>query len=221
MATVHTYYEPCYGIARPTKLLNLWRESWEIKGWKTRILSESDAKDHPGYKSFSERISRYPTVNNPGYERACYMRHMAMVMQQDGRESGGLLVDYDCLLRSDGGMEALSSYLCPMFPVILEPTKVPCAVLGDENAFGDICDMLFNYDPKGEKHVSDMTILRQQDIFTEHTCLEHLNSASPIPNSPGNEWKSAPIIHFSTYSFHKLGWKGDKADLIQRVLATL
>lgn len=219
MSIVSTYFEPVPNMARPTRLLDLWRESWELKGWETRILSEADAKSHPGYKLYSDRISRYPTVNNPAYERACYMRWLAMA--NIPYEEYMLLTDYDVINRNyppdcahldytDGG------------PVILEPTRVPCAVLGSADDFGDICDIIHGYQPSaGQRHVSDMTILRQSKIATMAQCVEHLCSGRSIENDLGDGWKTALLIHFSNYSFQKLGWKGDKADLIRKVLATL
>jgi hypothetical protein len=214
MATVHTYFEPVPGMSHPTKLLDLWRESWESRGWEIHILSEDDARGHPGYKAFSDRISRYPTTNNPAYERACYMRHLAMA-----NIGGGILVDYDVFLRSvDVPKEDAEM---PLHAVILEPTRVPCAVIGNADAFGDICDIIYEHNSSGQNHVSDMTILRKSKIPTSPQCIEHLCSGRPIENDLGDGWKTAPMIHFSTYSFSKLGWTGDKADLIRRVLATL
>lgn len=218
MKYVTTYYEPVPGSPRPTKLLDLWRESWESRGWKTKILSEKDAKDHPGYKQYSERISRYPTVNNPLYERACYMRHLAMENQ-----GGGLLTDYDVLLM--GKLDFTEPFHGE--PVICEPTLVPCMVLADEEGFGDICDIIYNFDlihvklSSAPPHVSDMTILRKSEIHVHCGCVEHLCSGRPVINDPGDGWKTAPAIHFSSYSFQKLCWKGDKADLIRTVLKTL
>ena len=211
---VFTYYEPVPGRPRPTKLLDLWQESWESKGWECHILSEADAKSHPGYEAYSYRISRYPTVNPPGYERACYMRHLAMAMQ--GEIS--LLVDYDVLINPKGRPVGLPH---DVRVSILEPTRVPCSVLASPDGFGDICDIIHSYDPKGEKHVSDMTILRKSNLPYDSVCVEHLDSGRPIVDDPGDGWKTAPMIHFSSFSFGKLGWTGDKADLIKRVLATL
>lgn len=223
MSIVHTYYNPVPGIPRPTKLLDLWRESWESKGWTTRILSEADAKEHPGYKMFSDRISRYPTINKAGYERACYLRHLAMVialMASCGNVR--VLCDYDVINMGwtpDDALVGPDSEIA--YEEILEPTRVPCAIRANQSGFGNICDILFSYDPKGEKHVSDMTILRKTQIQATGYCVEHLNSGRPIVDDPGDGWKTAPMIHFSGFSFRKLGWTGDKADLIRRVLATL
>ena len=212
--TVYTYFQPVCGMAHPQSLLNLWRESWESKGWTCVILSEQDARTHPGYSYFNDRISRFPTSNPRDYERACFLRHLAMA-----NIGGGLLVDYDCILRTAELPE--DPFELPNQPVILEPTKVPCAVLGTAGAYEDLCDILAEYDATGERHVSDMTIIRKQPFQWMRACIEHLCSGEPIQDHPGDGWKKADIIHFSTFSFSKLGWKGSKAQMIQRVLATL
>lgn len=209
---VWTYYEPVPGIPRPTRLLDLWRDSWESQGWQCQILCEDDAREHPGYQQYSDRVSRYPTVNKPGYERACYLRHMAMEMA-----GGDLLVDYDVIARRDVGFEAPF----PGEPVICEPTLVPCMVLADAEGFGQICDIIYNYEPRNEQHVSDMTILRKSSIHVHRGCVEHLCSGRNVIDDLGDGWRTAPAIHFSTYSFRKLGWRGDKAEMIERVLKSL
>lgn len=212
MPIVHTFYMPVPGMPQPGRLLALWAKSWQDGGFVTRILTEADARAHPGYEYFNDRVKRFPTSNPPEYERACFIRHLAMANIE-----GGLLVDADCILRSKDDPEGP----LPSHPVFLEPTRVPCAVMGTGEAFEAICDVLCEYDPGTEGHVSDMTILRKTNWQAESSCIEHGCSGRPIENDPGDGWKTAPIIHFSNYSFQKLGWKGDKADLIQRVLHTL
>ena len=216
---VRTFYNPVPGRERPQKLLNLWAETWQAGGFDTQILSEEDARSHPGYKYFNDRVSRFPTVNPREYERACFIRHLAMA-----NIGGGLAVDYDVMLMNHiPEFEPVEGFgVFPPFPYILEPTRVPCAVMGTEEAFEQICDYLCEYQPaQQENHVSDMTILRKTRIQTGSSCVEHLCSGHPIQDDLGDGWKTAPLVHFSTFSFAKLGWKGDKADLILRVLKTL
>jgi len=218
MPTVYSYYEQVEGRPKPDKLLDLWRRSWEAQGWETKVLSESDARSHPAFGAFSDRIRQFSTVNPPGYERACYIRHLAMANQAD--EGPMLMLDYDVLLNPAGPKFTLPPQVDG--PAILEPTRVPCMVLADVDGFMDICDILVSYQQKyGENHVSDMTILRKSSVRVAPGCVEHLDSGRPIVDDPGDGWKTAPAIHFSSFSFSKLGWRGDKADLIQRVLASL
>lgn len=214
MPVVYSYYQPVPGLPVPGRLLALWAKSWQDKGWTPKVLNEEHARSHPGFEYFEKRISRFPTINNRAYERACFLRHLAMA-----NIGGGLIVDYDVLLMSTEDPGQFGKL--PPRPVIFEPTRVPCAVLGDGNAFEELCDILCEYEPKHEQHVSDMTIVRKTNLQAESYCVEHLCSGRPIPDDLGDGWKKAPMIHFSGYSFKKLGWGGDKADMIQRVLHSL
>lgn len=214
MPPVYTYHEPVQGLPPAGRLLELWKKNWTEFGFEPVILSEKDAREHPGFSYFVERISRYPTSNPPAYERACFVRHLALA-----NVGGGLLVDYDVICREPCFPGDIDKF--PDHPVLLEPTRVPCAVLGSAKAFEDLCDVLCEFNANGEKHVSDMTIIRKTRLQSESICIEHLCSGSRIENDPGDGWKAASMIHFSNYSFSKLGWRGDKAELIERVLKTL
>lgn len=222
MSTVHTYYEHVPGFPKPDKILYLWRRSWEDNGWTTRVLSEKDAASHPGYTYFLDRIIRFPTTNPKEYERACFLRHLAMA-----NIGGGLLADYDVFnvaMPVDVGHERLKALALALGDAklaILEPTKVPCLVWGTAEGYEDLCDLLCEYSVNGEKHVSDMTIIRKSQLPAYPVCVEHLCSGAPIANNPGSGWRDAGVIHFSNYSFAKLGKKGDKADLILEVVKHL
>lgn len=217
---VHSYYEPVPGRPRPDKLLNLWAESWRKGGFETRILSEADARSHPGYAYYVDKISRFPTVNPPAYERACYMRWLAMANLEGKLPL--IMSDYDVINRSFLVEKAAFLWSAQPCLTIDEPTRVPCCVMGRPEDFEGLCDIICEYHPKpGERHVSDMTIIRQTNLPAGNVCVEHLDSGRPIVDDPGDGWKTAPLIHFSSFSFSKLGWTGDKADMIQRVLATL
>lgn len=210
------------GLPKPEKLLRLWCESWESNGWKAKILSEKDASTHPGFSYYAEKISRFPTSNVREYERACFMRHLAMA-----NVGGGLLADYDVFnvrLPVDSGHERLKALAVALGGskiAILEPTKVPCLVWGTEEGYEDLCDVICEYPVNGDKHVSDMTIIRKSSLPAYPICVEHLCSGAAIPNNPGTGWRDAALIHFSNYSFTKLGKRGDKADLVQEVLKHL
>lgn len=214
MLKVHTFYERVPSLPPADRLIALWKRSWAEHGFDPVVLSLKDAQGHPGYNYFLDRIIRFPTSNPLEYERACFLRHLAMA-----NVGGGLLCDYDVICRESAEPDDLSHL--PAHPIILEPTRVPCAVLGNQQAFEDLCDILCEHQVNGQKHVSDMTIIRSTNLQAESICVEHLCSGRPIENDPGDGWKKAPLIHFSNYSFSKLGWRGDKSELIERVLATL
>lgn len=218
--TVYTYYHPVAGMVDPRRLIALWEDSWRSHGWDTKILSEGDAKDHPAFDIYLAQIRKFPSSNPSGYERACYMRHLAMAYVLDPGDPPAILTDYDVI--NQGFMPDHRVGTTPGTVTLLEPTRVPCAILGDYFAFEELVDCIFNYVPSpGEKHVSDMTIIRKTDLPRTNHCIEYLCSGRQVENDLGDGWKQAPLVHFSNYSFSKLGWGGDKADLIRRALNEL
>lgn len=220
---IYTYHMPIAGLAEASALLALWRELWTVQGWNPIVLTEADAASNPQFKPYRAVVSALPTVNHPAYERACYMRHLAMVERK-----GGFLVDYDVMPRrfTPADARAASEDRGMTF---FEPTRVPCALKGGVAGFQGIVDFISSYKPRsediynGKPHTSDMEILRQGRWKATAHCVEHLCSGAATRDQLGDGWRLAPMIHFSSYSFHKLGWsgKGQKHEWIRRVLAEL
>jgi hypothetical protein len=78
--TICTYYQPL-GLDdnRTLETLELWRQSWTLQGWETKILSENDAALHPDYQRIKERLLTLPTANHQAYEMSCYLRWVAAI----------------------------------------------------------------------------------------------------------------------------------------------
>jgi hypothetical protein len=123
-------------------------------------------------------------------------------------DSLAVLSDYDVINRSFTPTDA-EKLIGSQDLVILEPTRVPCAVLATPKGFEIVCDIIENYQvsptdlERGKPHVSDMTILRKSHAMTSKTCVEHLCSGSDKRDDPGDGWKDASLIHFSSFSFIK------------------
>lgn len=217
-APIYTYYKKCGNETIHKKLMDLWMHLWQKQGWDPVVLGEEDAwLDEKSCAELLSAVNKLPTQNHREYENACYLRHLAMA-----NKGGGLLVDYDVMPVSyEPSSENIGL-------VILEPTKVPCAVRGSAEGFRQIVQMFLHYRPgagdiyRFRPHVSDMTILRQSSFPSSNHCLEYLCSGRPVPNDPGDGWKQARMIHFSSAS---LGLRRrdarDKAEIIREVLAEL
>lgn len=219
---VFAYYEPVPGLPRPDKLLDLWRDNWKEYGWEPTIVGESLAREHPNYPTYRDRVATYPTVNFAGYDRACFLRHMAMI-----HAGGGLLVDYDVINRGftvEHGEEAWAAafYGSPHHVLMLERYKVPCAIMASPFGFEQIVGILEHYPVNGDPHVSDNTILSKRDDLASHAwCHEFLGGGNLRETGPEAPWRSSKLIHFSNNSFNKLGQRGEKADLIRQVMREL
>lgn len=216
---IYTYYDRLAGMAPANGLLDLWKEKWSAQGWKPVVLSEKDAKRTArDYAKFLSAIHRLPTVNHRGYEDACYLRHLAMA-----NRGGGFLTDYDVL-----PVNAPPPICSGETTTLLEPTRVPCAIVSTREGYGALAKMFTEYKLteediyNGSPHVSDMTIIRKTDLPIIPLCVEYLCSGSATHDDPGDGWRNAKMIHFSTGSLRKRGFTwSDKVKVIQDVLNEL
>ncbi|KAL3805340.1 hypothetical protein HJC23_009047 [Cyclotella cryptica] len=104
---MYTFFEPveggCCGMSEQAHedLVKAWENAWQSYGWDTKVLSESDAKRHPDFDSFQEKLIE-ADVNE--YDRRCFWRWLAMANLEDG----GWISDYDnfpLTLTADIGIE--------------------------------------------------------------------------------------------------------------------
>lgn len=216
---IYTYYDPIPGGEDQTSLIELWSELWTKQGWKPVVLNRKVAERSLKYARYVETVGKFPTVNSLEYELACYIRHLAMFVV-----GGGLLTDYD-VMPVKFTPEDAKSYKRTM--TILEPTRVPCALIGKKSGFQSVVDFISGYKVTlkdvhgGKPHTSDMEILRKSAFSAASVCVEHLCSGSGKRDDLGDGWKTAKMIHFATGSFRKLGWTGTKRSMIERALKAL
>lgn len=90
---IYSYYAEVPDLNRfdELKLITVWREAWTAAGWEPFVLSEWYARKHPLYAALDELVSKLPSTNPARYERACYMRWLALAAI-----GGGWMSDYDC-----------------------------------------------------------------------------------------------------------------------------
>jgi hypothetical protein len=177
--TVHCYYEQIGNGHEHESVIQIWKRTWQNFGWKTRVLGKADSMKHPLLIPFMEHVRKLPTFNAPGYEAACYRRHLAMEVV-----GGGFLTDYDVI---NHGFQPKD--MPPVQDMIetLEPGGVPCAVFGTPTAWKEWIYHLGHYPHRpDQRHVSDMTIFNEMRPFGHGQCL----------NLDYNNWESAPLIHF-------------------------
>ncbi len=95
--TAVTYYDPVLPGQEP--ILEGWERSWSRHGWATEVLTPTEARLHPAFQAYQKAIRSYPTVNEPRYEEACWMRWLAYSVFA---VSAGpvLATDYDVINRA-------------------------------------------------------------------------------------------------------------------------
>lgn len=190
--SVFTYFaatESAEGVGEQHRILEIWRQTWEANGWDTEVLTEYEARDHPRYDEWRDSFMKLPTVNKPGYEMACWLRYVAMLVQ-----GGGLLTDYDCLnfgfLPGDANFD-FEDNLIPLFK------GVPCAIIGGAwayehtiNRFVAATELFEVAGLPGQPHVSDMHLIQKWNWRCEDIGREY--------NTPG--WQEAKLVHFGHFS---------------------
>lgn len=195
---VYTYFDPVPGISieETTRLILLWKENWEHFGYEPRVLNESFARRHPLYKEFSERIARFPTVNKKEYDRACFLRWLAM-----STVKGGLMADYDVFTyKADLGLAKIPPPLC-----IVYQGHVPSLVYARQQGYDRMIEAFMKYEVSikdveetiGQPHVSDMYILYRDPQFTPYEKL-HI-----VKNHGEDGWKEAPLVHYANGAMNR------------------
>ena len=102
---MHTFYEPngsCCGMTLEghQNLVKAWEESWQARGWDTKVLTKADAVTHPDFEKNEQLLKSFRVTE---YNRRCFWRWMAMAMV-----GGGWMTDYDTFpitLDAEKGLE--------------------------------------------------------------------------------------------------------------------
>lgn len=187
-----TYYQPLNELppSNETRLILLWLKNWTAQDWDARVINEWSAMRHPAYNEFVPAYDALPTINPKGYDRACYLRWLAVAQELEPGELG-LMVDYDVMnygldLRDGVDMDKVN---------ILEARGCPCAVLATAENFTLQAERFSLYTPDEKDmipghgpHTSDMCILNRD--------LSHIQLLDWTLAFADEGWESKPLTHF-------------------------
>ena len=190
---VYTYYKdvPSLNKNGQIKLLECWSNNWADKGFDPVVMGENDAKLHPNFHAFTDRMGSFPMMNhnNPGYDMACFHRFMAMTQL-----GGGLMSDYDCL----------NNHFKPCDIVVGEmtvycPPHVPCLVSGSALEYERIIDLFMQFDPSMYKewlheHSNGGTAVMDMLILANYP--DHINGVPYVKEYSTKGWEKSKAIHF-------------------------
>ena len=197
MNTVYTYYTKVNEEQHEASELMLehWRRSWASRGWNPVILSEHHAQAHPLYGLFKNAVSKFPTINVPEYEMACYLRWLAVAAL-----GGGFMSDYDVVNYSFNASSVTAEVMIYEVHPELEAVT-PSVVAGTQAGYERICAAFCAVKPEdigyfiGENaHSSDMILL-------QHLAHKGFYAAARTVRQYGEpEWTEAPLVHYSNDS---------------------
>lgn len=190
VATIHTYFVQALDeYETELRLLLLWQNWWRDRGYTTVVLNETHAERHPKYAEFRAKTDRFWSQNPRPYERACWLRWLALEVAIETTLIGAMC-DYDVFPRA----------LTPI-PVdgeqftIFEP-GVPCLASGTHRTIREMIDYILGLPddiaPEG-KHYSDMLAIRN---------FPNLKTVPLARQFTDTDWLNAPFVHCSHGSMH-------------------
>lgn len=188
MNHVYSYFAETPHSEAFRDVIAVWRDRWERIGWTPILLGEDLAKQHPRFSEVDALVASFPTVNTVEYERACWMRWLAIEVI-----GGGFMVDLDVVpIEDQFTLPDVGESFCA------EPTKTPCAVSVKGT---DISDKILTHPHRfvlesGRPHYSDMFMFKSMPITTVDLCRE----------VGSEQWKSVVLAHFASGAIHHLGY---------------
>jgi len=191
---VYTYFDSCCVTETAQRTLGLWEESWRQNGWEPVVLTENDAKSHPFYPDFSERIRSFPSINGPGFDYHAFMRWLAVANLQQGL---AVTTEPD-VINYTLALENLEK--CTYGLDIHSP--VPAFMVGTVRDFEMFCAHVMAHHVteldvyEGVPHLSDQDFAAR---YAEPRGLVFFNRVSPWCSEVfGDGWETAPCVHYGT-----------------------
>jgi len=155
---MYTFFEPveggCCGMSQQAHedLVKAWEDAWQMRGWDTKVLNEADAKDHPDFEAFQQKLI---DANVSEYDRRCFWRWLAMANQ----ENGGWMSDYDTFPLALTGEMGLELESTPGFKTW--GGHVPALIWADKSSWDRIAKLMLQMiSPDLDvQMISDMMVL--------------------------------------------------------------
>ena len=184
-------------------LLQVWKEKWTEAGWDARLLNLDDAKRHPKFSEFDEKLQKI-SLNGPNeyYNQLCYYRWLAMA-----EVGGGWMSDYDVLpmnihghnhYNKDGNFTVYGG-------------SAPCLMSGSESEWERMAFLILEngIQQRHAKLWSDMFAI--VDLFTKDTQVYQLYNfvGYTIVNIKWNaqschHFKNKLATHFSHHAMNEI-----------------
>lgn len=202
---VYTYFSEVPGISLfdSVKLILLWMERWRAVGMEPRVLSEWHARQHPYFEEFDAAIRKIPTANAPEYERACFIRWLALA-----QVGGGFLSDYDVFSKRLGELKQcqlpwpMSGADLNKLHILQANCVCPCLAYAYKSVAERLCEEFATgtftmHEINGQKHLSDQYAIEQLVLAKADWIKQH-----DYVKLYGDEgWEKSPFVHFANASF--------------------
>jgi hypothetical protein len=200
-------------------LLQAWKKAWYDAGWNPRIISLEDAKNHPNFILYLERLKNVTLIGIGGrgveYNKYCFLRYLAMA-----HVGGGMMADYD-LFPIINSTQSLRNYSFEDFTVyqrtLNKAGPVPALCSGSSKEWERIAFAILEISQNPlNTGWSDMTALmqlyktQQGSMVLRNQVLgsnEFVNAFSLTEKCNLASRTMAIGVHFSHYDVQESGYK--------------
>jgi hypothetical protein len=168
------------------------------------------------WERFNQRVSSLPSEYGPLYDRACFIRWLAMAAQEAGTHGGGIMLDYDVINYGLSPREPDPNKMV----VFCEHPPIPVdlgAVLGTREHYQKMCEIIANWTPDKNDwndsstyhgyHCSDLSLLVRMFEHKNFPKPEWLQKECGVQGRfPRESFKTAPLVHYGFDMKHAGFW---------------
>lgn len=214
---MHTFYnrhnDPMQNqleVKNHQKVLQIWSETWKAMGYQTKILTLDDAKEHPHYAYFQDKLNHIPLDGYSGttgnYNRLCYLRWLAMGTDH---VNGGFFSDFDVVPLKPPAPEDYSDGLAKFH--VYEDGYVPSLLSGSKEEWNRMLHMMIGtaQGHENDQLHSDMMALQELGInckcqkFDEVMEGKHVLTGKDLEEQDCQELSRFRAVHFSHNAIRK------------------
>lgn len=194
------------------ELLELWKEKWNEAGWDARVLNMDDAKNHPRYEEFAEKVELVPLRVHDLYNRFCFYRWLAVASV-----GGGWMSDMDVFPLNFHEPDVY--FQDGRFAIYFRAPRggVPCLMSGSQSEWERLA---FATVENGVEHGGHKKGVSWTDMFASidlyiknpesYELFDMTSEAKKVDWNEGtcNEFSQKLAVHFSHFAVqHKMGLK--------------
>lgn len=206
---IFTYYHnvPELNLEDETRLLLAWRRNWKAAGFEPVVLNEMHARRHSHFEKYDQAISALPSTNPTSYEKACWLRWVALA-----RVGGGWMCDYDVFVYPDDdqpgvGMAAMFNAAPkePRFEMLQE--RAPSLCFANQVALNLLISEFgsgkWGSSPQGDRqHWSDQYAFEQMAATPDFPWLKRRDQVKAFGDKG---WETALFVHYANDPMTRAG----------------
>lgn len=199
---IHTHFETtsAFPSADVQRLISLWKHSWEINGFTAVITNKEfieSRKQDKAVKEFTDKISSFPSVNGPGFDRSAFNRWISAYII--AKELNAKICTSECDVINYGYSPEMLAKLNPGNINIADRDGCPVLGYGDVDAFRYLITKMKDHVLTNEDQFENRPHLSDQDFISRYVAgsekfTSFANDVASVFTTP--LWESFKLVHY-------------------------